>query len=277
MNSTPSLNAKSQNPIFAIYNVGSIGQSKKGKRKPSTLLGAARHNLRQIAAELVPSHAINHQLSRQNVVLAGPNSPEKIVNMAKDQIHHTGTDIKKLRYDYVQSVEVLISLTRELESGSIPFFQACVQWLRNWFGDKKILSAVVHLDENHPHVHVLISPVVEEKINGSFLISRKKLLDQRETFEVEVAALFGVLLPPARLSKSDQRKAAFKVLQHLESSHSPLLSDQAWPSIKQAITKNPQPFAVDYGIHVEFEKPEPTKRTSTQIFTSKGRGSQHSS
>uniref|UniRef100_UPI00404726EC plasmid recombination protein n=1 Tax=Limnohabitans sp. TaxID=1907725 RepID=UPI00404726EC len=277
MNGTFALNTARQIPTFAIYSVGTIGLSKRGHRKPSNLLGAARHNLRKIAAELGPSSCIDIERSRFNVILTGPDSPEAIVNLAKEKILQTDNDIKKLRYDYVQSVEILISLTRELNGGSIPFFQACVQWLENWFGETKILSAVIHLDENYPHVHVLISPVVGGKVNGSLLISRKNLLAQRTAFGVEVAAHFGVQLPCARLSKSDQRKAALKVLQHLESSLSPLLSDQAWPSIKQAITKDPQPFAADYGIKVEFEEPKPTMRTSTQIFTSKGRGSQYRS
>lgn len=277
MNSTFSMNTSRQIPIFAIYNVGSIGQSKRGNRRPSTLLGAARHNLRQIAVELGPLSSIDHQRSRLNVILVGPDSPEAIVSLAKEQIFEAGIDIKKLRYDYVQSVEILISLTRALEGGNIPFFQACVQWLGNRFGDRKILSAVVHLDENYPHLHVLISPLVGNKVTGSVLISRKNLLAQRKAFEVEVAAQFGIQLPQPRLSKSDQRKAASKVLQHLESSRSPLLGDQAWPSIKQAIVKDPQPFATDYGIHVEFEGVKPKMRTSTQIFISKGRGSNHHS
>lgn len=277
MNSTFTLNTKRQSPTFAIYNVGSIGRSKRGNRRPSTLLGAARHNLRQITAELGPFSSIDHQRSRLNIVLAGSDSAEVIVNLANDQIHKTSADIKKLRYDYVQAIEILISVTRELEGGSIPFFKACVEWLEKWFGESKILSAVVHLDENYPHLHVLISPLVGDKVSGSVLISRKNLLAQRKAFEVDVAAQFGIQLPQPRLSKSDQRKAAFKVLQHLESSLSPLLGDQAWPSIKQAIVKDPQPFAADYGIHVEFEGVKPKMRTSTQIFISKGRGSQHHS
>jgi hypothetical protein len=277
MNGIFTLITTSQIPTFAIYSVGTIGLSKRGHRKPSTLLGAARHNLRKIAAELGPSSCIDIRRSRFNVILAGPDSPEEIVNQAKEQILQTGADIKKLRYDYVQSIEILISLTQELEGGSLPFFQACLQWLGNWFGDRKILSAVVHVDENRPHIHVLISPVVGGKVLGSILISREKLLAQRKEFEVEVAAHFGVQLPRARLSKSDQRKAAIQVLHHLELSRSPLLEDQAWPSIRQAITKDPQPFVVDYGIKVGFEEAKPRMRTSTQIFTSKGRGSQHRS
>jgi hypothetical protein len=274
MNSVSPITATRRIQTFAIYNVGTIGLSKRGHRKPSTILGAARHNLRKIAAELGPLSCIDRERASFNVILAGSDSPEAIVNLAMEQIIEAGTDIKKLRYDYVQSVEILISLTRALEGGSIPFFQACVQWLDNRFGEKKILSAIVHFDENYPHIHVLISPVVGEKVNGSSLITRKKLLDQKKAFELEVAAQFGVQLPQSRLSKSDQRKAASKVLQHLESSSSPLLGDQAWPSIKQAITKDPQPFLNDYGIDIVLVAAKKSLRTSTQIFTSKGKGSQ---
>lgn len=257
---------------FVIYNVGTIGRSRRDGRRASELLGAARHNLRQIEAELGPGSLINNDRTRLNQILRGPAQAEDVVNLLKLQITEAGADIRKLRYDYVQAVEILISLKCDLAHQTEPFFQASVEWLEEWFGKDKILSAVVHLDEPQPHLHVLISPVSDCKVNGSKLINRQRLVKQKCAFQAEVAKKFGLLLPQAKLSKADQKQAALQVVSYLESAHSTLLHDQAWTSIKAAIYRDPIAFLTDYGISAEVEVPTKTMRTSTAIFTSKGKG-----
>jgi hypothetical protein len=53
------------------------------------------------------------------------------------------------------------------------------------------------------------------------------------------------------------------------------LFDPAWNSIKAAIQKDPIAFLADYGIYAELKKPKKSMRTSTEIFTSKGKGSNY--
>ncbi len=132
---------------FVIYNVGTIGRSKRDGRKPSVLLGAARHNLRQIDAELGPGSSIDSYRTQLNQILRGPAQAEDVVNLSKSLITEAGADIQKLRYDYVQAVEILISLKCDLAHETEPFFQASIAWVEAWFGKDKVLSAVLHLDE----------------------------------------------------------------------------------------------------------------------------------
>jgi Plasmid recombination enzyme len=259
---------------FVIYNVGTIGRSKREGRKPSVLLDAARHNLRQINAELGPGSSIDSGRTRLNQILRGPDQAEHVVNISKSKITEAGADIRKLRYDYVQAIEILISPKCDLAHETESFFQASVEWIEAWFGKDKVLSAVLHLDEPKPHLHVLISPVANGKVNGSRLINRQNLMEQKTAFQAEVASKFGLRLPQSKLSKAGKRQAAILVLTHLDTTQSQLLQDPAWPSIKTAIYRDPIAFLSDYGIHAEVAESPQAMRTSTAIFTSKGKGFQ---
>jgi len=257
---------------YVIYNVGTIGRSKRNGRKPSDLLSAARHNLRQIKAELGADSSIDSNRNRLNQILRGPAQAEDVVTLSKSQISEAGADIRKLRYDYVQAVEILITPKCDLAHEAGPFFQASVEWLEAWFGKEAMLSAVLHLDEPKPHLHALISPLADGRVNGSRLINRQSLVKQKNAFQAEVATTFGLRLPQSKLSKAGQRQAAIQVLTHLDTARSHLLQDPAWPSIKAAIYKDPIAFLSDYGIHTEIEELPQAMRTSTAIFTSKGKG-----
>jgi hypothetical protein len=267
--------ASGETITYVIYNVGSIGLSTRCGRKPCTLLWAARHNLRKIAVDLTFNSAIDSSRSNLNVVLAGPTSPEEVAALAKHQIDACCKHKRKLRRDHVQAVEILISLSKDLEGGSVSFFQACLEWIQKRFGPVAVLSAIVHYDETKPHMHVLISPIIDGRVNGSRLINRQSLIDQKNEFSKDVAEKFNVQLPRAKLTKVEQRQATNCVITHLNSVQSPLLLDPAWNSIKAAIQKDPIAFLADYEIYAELKKPKKSMRTSTEIFISKGKGSNY--
>jgi hypothetical protein len=90
-----------------------------------------------------------------------------------------------------------------------------------------------------------------------------------------VAEKFNVQLPRPKLTKYEQGQASNCVITHLNSIQSPLLHDPAWNSIKTAIQKDPIAFLADYGIYAELKKPNKSMRTLTEIFISKGKGSNY--
>lgn len=258
-----------------IYNVKSISRSKRNGHKPCDLIWAARHNLRLIPTELGTGSSIDPKRTKLNAILAGSSKPEEIQKSATNQIIEAIGESRKLRYDYVQAIEIMISLKCDLAHETEPFFQTSVKWLEAWFGKDKVLSAVIHLDESRPHLHVLISPISNGKVNGSRLIDRQNLVKQKNAFQAEVATRFGLQLPHNQLSKIEQRQAAFQVLNHLETTQSTLLLDRAWPSIRTAIYKDPIAFLTDYGIHPDVAEYPKAMLTSTAIFTSTGKGFEH--
>jgi len=169
----------------------------------------------------------------------------------------------------------MISLNSNLSVEYLAFFSACATWASLHFGDENVLSAIVHFDEAKPHIHILISPIVRGKVAGSSLINRGSLMRQRQVFQGQVAEKFRLQLPPARLTLRSQLEAADQVFGHLAATHSPLLTDKAWPSIKLAIRKDPVSFIADYGIDLEIKSQTKKMRSPTDIFTSKGKGAQH--
>jgi hypothetical protein len=82
----------SNNRTYVIYRVGSIGGSKIRNRKPSTLLGAAKHNLREIHLELGPGSCIDSSKSNQNLVLVGSNFAQGIVTQMRNRMLEAGVE-----------------------------------------------------------------------------------------------------------------------------------------------------------------------------------------
>lgn len=40
--------------------------------------------------------------------------------------------------------------------------QASLEWLKDYFGEDNVVSAMVHLDESNPHIHAIVVPVTED-------------------------------------------------------------------------------------------------------------------
>lgn len=93
-----------------FFSVGSIGLSKRGKRSPSTILMAARHNRRAEQNERGSRANINPELSHLNQRLRGPSTAEEVAALAHTLMAAAGVAVDKLRKDYTQAVELLFSL-----------------------------------------------------------------------------------------------------------------------------------------------------------------------
>ena len=65
------------------------------------------------------------------------------------------------------------------------FFEDCVKFFADKYGAKNIISAVVHMDETTPHLHLNLVPITGGKLCSKDLFSPKKLsLLQTELAEV---------------------------------------------------------------------------------------------
>ena len=251
--------------------VKSIGLSRQGGRKPSTLAGAARHNLREIQAELGAHSHIDSSRTHLNEVLAGPNDAASVVQLANALIVGAGLQTSRLRKDFCQAVEIVFSLPPNTGVDTRAFFQRCVEWAAGRFGAEAVLSAVAHYDEGAPHAHVLISPLVDGKLRGSGLITRKPLSALRKSFEVLVARPFKLTMPPTRLSGEERRLAVAAVLTLLQTGCDSILQSALWETVKMLIEADPRPFVAALGVPLA-SAPARRKKTFCQIMTSRGRG-----
>lgn len=253
-----------------LFNVGTIGLSKCGGRKPSTLIQAARHNRRAIQAELGAHSHIDTERICLNETIAGPDTPEAVAALALELM--AGAGVGRLRKDYAQAVELLFSLAPDTTINIGDYFRRCVTWAGERFGVSNILSADIHRDESAPHCHVLVLPLVDGRMKGSDLIATLELTKLRKSFALDVAQEFGLKEPPGRMAGAMRGQAVRMVLELLESTRDPILTSPLWQTIKRDIERDPTRFVAALGIEVKPTVDERKKRTMAKIFTSPGKG-----
>lgn len=228
---------------------------------------AARHNLREIQAELGANSHINPAKSLQNVILQGAITAD---TLAQDERRLLEGLKKTIRKDAVRGLEVLFSLPPDSGIAEREFFFDAVAWAGNHF-EVPILSAVIHNDETAPHCHVLMLPLFDGRMIGSQLVGSKKRLQamQGDFFE-KVASRYGLerKTPTRGHSRAAKQKAAAMALDALRK-HPKLLEA---PSVRDALLdlfeENPARLVEALG----FAMPEPRKqkaKTFADIMTKK--------
>ncbi len=251
-----------------LLRIGAVGLSKCGGRRPSTLAQAAGHNLRAAQNERGARAHIDPSRTAQNRILHGPDTPAKVVAVAHGAMAAAGVDVVKLRRDYVQCIELLVSLPPGSGVAEDAFFAATVAWAGGRYGVENLLSAVVHKDEAAPHLHVLVLPLVDGKMCGKELKSAQALRQTSKDFFEQVARRFG-LHQPERVNHAQRAALARAVLARLEGTLDPCVKSAAWVTIRATIEREPHSFAEALGVSLEA-KPK-RLRTMAQIFTSRGK------
>lgn len=223
------------------------------------VLTAARHNLREIQAELGADGYIDPARSCCNLRLVGPDTAAAVADLASNAMQDAG--VAKLRKDAVRAVEVVISLPEGFAVDVPAFFADALAWVRDFYA-VPVLSAVVHLDEAAPHLHVLLLPLRDGRMVGSDLVGdRTRLQAMQCGFYDVVARKYGLAKPRAekRLSRAMRDNAARLALDCLQG-HPERLQ---WPSVRmalvQCIAANPAQIIAALGLEM------PTGKTRTKI------------
>ena len=100
---------------------------------------------------------------------------------AEKQISEAGCRARK---DSVRVVETLITASPEFFQGKKPkevkaFFEYALEFIRQKQSSETIISAVVHMDEKTPHMHLCFVPLTEDKrLSAKDIIGNKKKLTQ---------------------------------------------------------------------------------------------------
>jgi Plasmid recombination enzyme len=235
------------------------------------VLAAARHNKRAIQAEAGSGGSIDPALSSLNYRLAGPEFPEGVAEMASSRMKAAG--LGKLRKNAVRAIELVFSLPVDAAIDHRAYFSDCMRWAGDRFGGpENVLSADVHLDESAPHCHVLILPLSGGRMVGSDMVGGPKVLAGHLTsFHEAVAGRHGLRRAPARLSTSDRRSTAAAVLQRLRETADPALRSAVWAAVRDAIDRDPVPWASVLGLAIGGRPAKPLKSMAA-IFTSPGKG-----
>jgi len=134
---------------------------------------AARHNLREIQAEIGANGHIDHTRIGLNRILAGAATAAEVAAYAERLLADAG--VGALRRDAVRGVEVVISLPPTSTVNQEAFFADSLAWVREFF-KVPVLSAAIHHDEGAPHCHVVLLPLVDGRMAGSDLVGNRTRL-----------------------------------------------------------------------------------------------------
>ena len=148
------------------------------KYKGPTISRIEAHNER--TKEFYASNPdIKTELSKYNFHLVKPNG--KYRTEADGLIRETGC---KARKDSVRMVETLITASPEFFAGKKPgevraFFEYALEFLKTKQAAETIVSAVVHVDEKTPHMHLCFVPITADgRLSAKDIVGNRKKLTQ---------------------------------------------------------------------------------------------------
>jgi hypothetical protein len=229
------------------FGAKTIGASTYAGRKPQTLLQAAKHNLRAIQKELGANSHIDATRICLNEIMAGPDTPACVATLALSLMAAAGVDVSKLRKDHTQAHELLFTLSTDTTVNTRDYFGHCLAWVEDQFGSGSILSAVVHLDEAAPHLHILLVPIDAGRYVGTSLIDRARLKKLRALFSAEVAPTFGLKVTEP-LTGARRSRAIEAIYDRLQTTQDAILQSALWDEVKADIARHPAHYMVRLGI-----------------------------
>jgi len=148
------------------------------KYKGPTISRIEAHNER--TKEFYASNPdIKTELSKYNFHLVKPSG--KYRAEADRMIRENGC---KARKDSVRLVETLITASPEFFAGKKPrevreFFEHALEFLKTKQAEETIVSAVVHVDEKTPHMHLCFVPITADgRLSAKEIVGNKKKLTQ---------------------------------------------------------------------------------------------------
>ena len=135
---------------------------------------------------------IDHSRTRLNCHLIEKTAPYRI--QCEQQIKAAGC---RVRSDSVRLVETIVTASPEFFQGRSPeetmaFFREALAFLSERLRPETILSAVVHLDEKTPHMHLVFVPITPDgRLSAKDIVgNKKKLTEWQDAFWERMAAKY---------------------------------------------------------------------------------------
>lgn len=233
------------------------------------VLYAMQHNKRTLQKERGASANIDANRTPLNYSLASDEAPQQTAMHAKVQMVKAGID--KPRKNGVMAVEVLFSLPIDRhDQDTTQFFIDCYEWVKlNFAGE--LLAFDIHLDEAAPHAHALILPLIDGKMQGDKVKGDKaNSYRLQNKFHADVARHHGLSQSlRKRMTTMDKQELDKLVVTQLKTD--PVMLSSVWACVRDAIRKDPLPFAQMLSIKL-VNKTRAKSKSFVAIMTSKGKG-----
>ena len=145
------------------------------KRKGGAAKAIAAHNERTKEA-YASNPDIDKSRTGQNEHLIAPRW-----SYGQEIRHRIGMAGCRVRRDSVKFVETLITTSPEFakahESEMPEYFERALGFLKERVGEENIFSAVVHMDEKTPHMHLCFVPLTKDKrLSAKEILGNKKAM-----------------------------------------------------------------------------------------------------
>lgn len=235
----------------------------KSLRGKNIIRTAMKHNLREIQADIGADSHIDAKRTRLNIILAGAATSAEVAATAKRLMIEAG--IAKPRKNGSMGIEIVFSLPADSQCDQTAFFQDALAWAVRFY-DLPVLSAVIHNDEAAPHMHVILLPLVDGRMQGNAALGGKaKIYAAQATFFAEVGQRHGLTRPkpPQRIDAATRAKSASLAVTALQSN--PELLDRAdiESLLLATVGRNPEPWLAALKLSV----PHAEKREKAWVAT----------
>lgn len=152
------------------------------KDKGGAVAGCERHNERKKEAyKSNPDIDINKSKYNYHIIQAPKYTYSRQI---KDLIKRYGCKVRK---DSVKLVETLITASPDFmnklsEKGKREYFERATEFIKQEVGEDRIISAVVHMDESTPHMHLVFCPINKDgKLSAKSILGNPKSLSEWQT------------------------------------------------------------------------------------------------
>ena len=126
----------------------------------------------------------------KNITVEGSTGLVSRVKALEKQID--ANNKRKTRKDAIKAIEVLFTSDKAFfkRVDYEQYFTECKKWLVDVFGEDNLLQTVIHLDEETPHLHAILTTVKEGKFNYSgYVNGRQDLRALQDSFFSKVQHL----------------------------------------------------------------------------------------
>jgi hypothetical protein len=249
------MRADNTSPSNATANENACRISLRGillKRKgpANTLAMAEAHNRRKISVELASFSHINPSkilLNQELISLKGVSLEDAVLSVLYDRGIDLNSQTNK-RKDKGFAIEWLFSVTLGYEGDHLSLYNDCLSWLAAYYPDCPLVHAVVHYDENEPHMHVIMVPIRGNSLPASNIYSYKGGAKTRNSnLYAAIGKKHGLTLKTT-LKGAIKKRAAEVVIEALEKRNTPSFMGNIWPAIKSSIRNSPDGFLDPLGI-----------------------------
>ncbi len=245
---------KSTNDVHFLRIKGLSQKTTRSKSLDLVIPRVMGHNLREVVADLgvrEGSH-IDPTRTKNNVILRGGDTTQSVHSTAQSLMQNV--TVTKWRKDTIKAVELVFSLPSASRIDPQNYFEDSVKWAEKYFG-VPLLSAVIHLDEDAPHCHVILIPIVDGKLCGSKVMGNsKRIFAMQEDFHKSVAKLHGLArqAPQRYLSASIRREAMDMALKALEATSG--LQSEVLRILVEGHRSNPERLLQSLGLAMPKQK-----------------------